>query len=297
MLKYSYMKIIDTTTYFEEKMMMDLRFNILDPYIYKFIVCEARFTHSGKKKEINFNKKDYPKFEDKIIHLIVDNQPEDIIVKEKMSSKELRLNSISRIKYQRNFIMNSLKDFSSDDYVIYSDNDEIPNLDNFDFKSNKEKIIMFNQKLFYYKFNLGLPSLDWYGSKACKIKNLKNIDLLRHSKNKKYSFYRFDTIFSDIKHQSVNLIKNGGWHFSNFKTIEELERKYLNDENHSEYESQGHSMIKIQENVKNRYINYNHKAKKKSNERFNHTKLETIEKSSLPKYLINNLDKYKNWFV
>ena len=46
------MKIIDTTTYFEEKMMMDLRFNILNPYIDKFIVCEARFTHSGKKKEI-----------------------------------------------------------------------------------------------------------------------------------------------------------------------------------------------------------------------------------------------------
>ena len=44
------MKIIDTTTYFEEDLMMDLRFNILDPFIDKFIVCEARFSHSGKKK-------------------------------------------------------------------------------------------------------------------------------------------------------------------------------------------------------------------------------------------------------
>ena len=44
------MKIIDTTTYFEEDLMMDLRFNILDPFIDKFIVCEARFSHSGKKR-------------------------------------------------------------------------------------------------------------------------------------------------------------------------------------------------------------------------------------------------------
>ena len=51
------MKIIDTTTYFEEDLMMDLRFNILDPFIDKFIVCEARFSHSGKKKEIKFDKK------------------------------------------------------------------------------------------------------------------------------------------------------------------------------------------------------------------------------------------------
>jgi len=60
------MKIIDTTTYFEEELMMDLRFNILNPYVDKFIVCESTFTHSGNKKKINFDKKKYPKFKDKI---------------------------------------------------------------------------------------------------------------------------------------------------------------------------------------------------------------------------------------
>ena len=48
------MKIIDTTTFFEEHLMMDLRFNILDPFVDKFVVCEARFSHSGKEKEITF---------------------------------------------------------------------------------------------------------------------------------------------------------------------------------------------------------------------------------------------------
>jgi beta-1,4-mannosyl-glycoprotein beta-1,4-N-acetylglucosaminyltransferase len=289
------MKIIDTTTYFEEKMMMELRFNILSPFIDKFIVCESRYSHSGKEKDIKFNKSDFPEFENKIIHLVLDKEPKEIIKKNSLNTSELRMNSIYRIKEQRNYIGNVLKDFSNDDYVIYSDNDEIPNLENFDFKENKEKIIIFKQKLFYYKFNLTLPNVDWYGSKACKLKDLKNIDLLRAIKNKKYPFYRVDTFFSDIKYQSINLVSNGGWHFSNLKSIEELERKFLNDENHSEYELQGHNIDRIRENIKNRSIDYNHNAKKDSSDRFSPTKLQFTDIDILPSYLKINLDKYKDW--
>ena len=290
------MKIIDTTTYFEEKMMMDIRLNILNPFVDKFIVCESRYSHSGKEKDIKFNKKDFPQFEEKITHLILDKEPSDIIKKDNLNTLELRLNSISRIKEQRNFIGNSLKDYSSEDYVVYSDNDEIPNLEQFDLRKNRKKIVIFNQKLFYYKFNLSLPNIDWFGSKACKIKNLKNIDLLRAIKNKKYQFYRFDTCFSDIKHQSVNIVLDGGWHFSNLKSVEELERKYLNDENHSEYEAQGHTIDRIKENIKNKSIDYNHQAKQDSADRFNSTKLQLIDLEILPNYIKQNLDKYKEWF-
>ena len=195
------MKIIDTTTYFEEKLMMEIRLNILDPFVDEFIVSEARFSHSGNEKEIKFNKKDYPKFENKIKHLIVDKEPSEVIKKKRLSTEELRLNSIYRIREQRNYIKNSLKDYSSDDYIIHSDNDEIPNLGKFNLQKNNKRIVIFNQKLFYYKFNLTLPSVEWFGSKACKLKDLKNIDLLRATKNKKYPFYRIDTFFqtSNIK--------------------------------------------------------------------------------------------------
>ena len=289
------MKIIDTTTYFEEKLMMNLRFNILNPYVDNFIVCEARFTHSGKSKDINFIKKDYPEFEHKITHLIIDNEPIDIIKKNKLNPYDLRLNSIARIRAQRDYITESLKDYSSDDYIIYSDNDEIPNLEFFDFNKNKEKIILFKQKLFYYKFNLLLPNVDWYGSKACKIKDLKSIDLLRAIKNKKYDFFRIDILFSNLKYRSVNIINDGGWHFSNLKNIEELERKYLNDENHAEYETLGHSINKIKNNLKNKTIDYDHSAKKNASTRFNSTKLETIKISLLPKFIQTNKDNYIDW--
>ena len=44
------MKIFDCTTFYSEHMMMDLRFNILNQFVHKFIVVESNFSHSGKKK-------------------------------------------------------------------------------------------------------------------------------------------------------------------------------------------------------------------------------------------------------
>ena len=289
------MKIIDTTTYFEEDLVMNLRFNILNSYVDKFIVSEARFTHSGNEKDIKFDKEKFPNFTDKIIHIVIDKEPSEIIKKNSLSTREKRFNSIQRIKAQRDYIIKYLEPFSKDDYIIHSDNDEIPNLKNIDFKLNKKKYVIFNQKMFYYKLNLSLPNLNWFGSKACKIKNLKSIDQLRSLKNKIYPFYRLDTIFSDIKHQSLKIIENGGWHFSNLKTLDELERKYLNDENHAEYQAQGFTKNRIIENLTKKTIDYNHSAKKNSPDRFKSTKLEKIDMNILPDYILKNINSYQDW--
>ena len=291
------MKIIDTTTFFEEKMIMDIRFNILNPYVDKFIVCESLYTHSGKKKNINFNVNDYPKFKNKIIHIILENEPVDLINSEDLNAQDKRLNSIIRIRSQRNYIKKFLKEFSPDDYIIHSDNDEIPNLENFDLRTVKKKFVIFKQKIFYYKLNLSLPNLDWFGSKACKLKYLRSVDFLRNIKNREYSFLRIDTLFSDNKQNSVELVKNGGWHFSNLKTYEDLEKKYLNDENHAEYELQNSSIQKIQDNVERKVIPYNYQAKKDSLDRFNETNLTKVDTDILPEYIKKNINIFKEWII
>ena len=188
------MKIIDCTTFFEEHLMMEVRFNVLNQYIDKFIICEAKFSHSGIKKKINFNSNHYPKFKDKIIHIIMDIDPclNKNFYKKNLSERE---KSIIRIAEQRNFISNYLSDFSNEDVVIHSDNDEIPDLSKVNLKKINNQIVIFQQKLFYYKFNLLYSNFFWFGSKACKIKYLKSFDWLRNIKNKKYSFFRLDTIF------------------------------------------------------------------------------------------------------
>ena len=51
------MKVFDCTAYFDEELLMDIRFNILNNHVSKFIVVESRYSHSGKKKKLNFNLK------------------------------------------------------------------------------------------------------------------------------------------------------------------------------------------------------------------------------------------------
>ena len=292
------MRVFDTTTFFEEKLMMDLRFNILDPFVDKFIVCEATFSHSGKEKEIKFDKKDFPKFQDKIVHIIMDKDPIEKTLNQNNNSKLLRHNSIQRIETQRNYISKALEDADKNDYIIYSDNDEIPDLSKIDFKSNKARVIIFKQKLFYYKFNLAYPKVDWFGSKSCKVKDLKNISWLRNIKNKKYNFLRLDTLFSQMKYIDLKIIEEGGWHFTNLKTPEELLRKYLNDEMHSEFELKNDDLKAIEYKIKNKFINYDHTLdtkssnEKKQNNRFDLTK---VNLDILPNYILNNLEKYKSW--
>ena len=292
------MRVFDTTTFFEEKLMMDLRFNILDPFVDKFIVCEATFSHSGKKKEIKFDKKDFPKFEDKIVHIIINEDPVEKTYNQNDNSNFLRQNSIKRIETQRNYIGKALEDADKNDYIIYSDNDEIPDLSKIDFRSNKAKIILFKQKLFYYKFNLAYPKIDWFGSKSCKLKDLKNISWLRNIKNRKYNLFRLDTLFSKMKYTNLKIIEDGGWHFTNLKTPEELLRKYLNDEMHSEFELKNDDLKAIEYKIKNKFINYDHlldtksSNEKKQNNRFDLTK---VNLDILPNYILNNLEKYKSW--
>ena len=70
-----------------------------------------------------------------------------------------------------------------------------------------------------------MPDMVWSGTKGCKKKNFKNPQWLRNIKDKKYPIYRLDTFFSEKKYINLKFIDNGGWHFSNIKTPEEIEHK------------------------------------------------------------------------
>ena len=48
------MKIFDCTLYYDEDLILDLRLNILNKYVDKFVIRESKFSHSGEKKKIKF---------------------------------------------------------------------------------------------------------------------------------------------------------------------------------------------------------------------------------------------------
>ena len=149
------MKIFDCTTYFNEPLIMDARFNVLDKYVEKFIIVESTYSYSGAKKEINFDKNLYSKFKNKMQQVIIDKEPDNIIdVANNNEEIVKRMNSIYRIEQQRNEAVKACGNASEEDYIFYSDNDEIPNLEKLDINKIKSKFLIFEQKLFYYKFNL-----------------------------------------------------------------------------------------------------------------------------------------------
>ena len=53
--------------YFDEDMLLDIRLNILNKHVSKFIICEANYNHNGKNKKIKFDIQKFKKFKDKII--------------------------------------------------------------------------------------------------------------------------------------------------------------------------------------------------------------------------------------
>ena len=69
------MKIYDCFMFFDEEMLLDLRLNIMDKYVDKFVITEATYTHSGSAKKLIFDIKKFSKFKDKIIYIFVDKQP------------------------------------------------------------------------------------------------------------------------------------------------------------------------------------------------------------------------------
>ncbi len=293
------MKIYDCTTFYSEHMMLDVRFHVLNDYVEKFIVTESLYSHSGQPKKLNFDINNYPKFKDKIIYLVIDQEPDDLIKIENTKEHQglKRINSLKRIELSYNYMMKATENLANDDLIILSDNDEIPNLNSKQFKQSNKNVFIFKQLFFYYKFNLLYDLMPWFGSKACKKKSLKSFSWLRNLKSKKYSFWRLDTYFNENKLTNLEIIKDGGWHFTNIKTPEELYIKMTNFGHHNEFELSGLTVEDLRKKIDEGVVFYNHFSDQTDQNKWNYDyKLKKINIDLLPKYLQDNSEKFKEWF-
>jgi|TARA_Y100000996_G_scaffold66210_1_gene44750 beta-1,4-mannosyl-glycoprotein beta-1,4-N-acetylglucosaminyltransferase len=286
--------------YFDEDVILDLRLNILNPFIDYFVIVESTFNHKGEKRKLKFDINKYKKFENKIIYLIFDKEPSGIekvfdTDNEGEVSRKLILNAASRENGQRNFISKGLERANEKDLILISDVDEIPNLEKINWNTLKDQIVLFKQDMFYYKLNLRLPDLIWSGSKACRKKYLKSPQWLRNVKDKKYSFFRLDTLFSEKKYINIKFINNGGWHFSNIKTAAEIEYKLKSYLHHREFDLNPISESEIEDIIKNKQAIYDLKVDKKINKIGSGNKLVEHPLNKLPSYILENIDKYKDW--
>jgi len=270
------MKIYDCFSYWDEDLLLDLRLNILNDYVDYFVIVEGNKTWQNNSKKLRFDIQKFSKFKNKIIYIPVEDMPDGN-------------NPYLRENFQRNCITRGLKKSSPDDLILISDLDEIPNPKVLDkFKLNM-KFAVFKQMHFYYKFNMhSTVNPFWYGSRICVKKYLKSPQWLRDLKFKKRPFWRLD------KFRLNNIIENGGWHFCNLKSPDELLYKYQNlCETNDPYI--------FNEKIDLKYLDVEEIKKKiilgddiiGRNEKY-----KVIEiNENFPDFIKKNKDKYKNWII
>ncbi len=269
------MKVIDCITYFNEDVVLDVRLNTLDKFVDYFVIVECAYEHQGKKKIQNFDINKFKKFEKKIIYKFIDELPKNFLEYQKKNHWWIE-------NYQRNYISNLLK-FDKNDFIIISDLDEIPNLENINLEIllKKYEYIFFAQDLFYYKFNnQNLTFKKWPGSRGCQLKNLVSPQHLRNTKfPRKYEFFK--------RYFSKNyVVDDGGWHFSFiFKTNEII--KKIKSFAHKEWNNSFFTdKKKVEERINNNLDLFDRGYVYKK-----------YDQNKLPKYIIENKEKFKEYLI
>ena len=166
MVKLKKSKLLDCITFFDNNFMFQIRYNVLVNYVDYFVVCESLFDHKGNAKKQNFIWRDENKKE-KIKYFLLETPfPQ-------------KTNPWENQAIQREFLLDCTDFADKEDYIFFSDPDEIPKpeiLKKFDLK---KKYGIFLQECFNYKFNLfNKYESPWEGTRVAK-KNLKSIDFMR----------------------------------------------------------------------------------------------------------------------
>ncbi len=282
-------KIYDCFCFFNELDILELRLNILDPYVDYYVLSEASVTHNGKPKSFYFeeNKERFAPFLHKIIHLKVTDTPEQFIVlpvnENPITFDQKCLNDIwgfipltktfnrdneqhyGRDFFQKESIRRGLENCADEDIIISSDLDEIPNPDvlaRLDSFFDHNQFYMFRQDTYYYYLNM-LKEKEWYGSRMGTYGRLKH-----------YSY-------NELRKDKQTIIQDGGWHFS-FQGGKESVKKKI--------ESYCHIDLNTDE-IKNSIAD----NMEKGVDPFFRGKLTKVPvDNTFPKYLLDNLDKYQH---
>ena len=236
--------IYDCFTFFNELDLLELRLHELDDVVDKFVLVEATKTHQKKDKPLYFelNKNRFQKFDNKIIHIVVDEYPNSSV--RETSNWDYERN-------QRNAIGRGLKNCKADDIILISDVDEIPNPSKIVEYKGKAGIKLFRQKMFYYFFNcinasdVSGKNYNWVGTVMIfykdfsKAQHFRDIAIKYTPGNvmnwKARLYYLIKSLENKhLNRKDITFIDNGGWHFSYLGGVEKIISK-IESFAHAEY--------------------------------------------------------------
>lgn len=235
------MATYDCFTFFNEIDLLKMRLHILYDYVDFFVLVELNKNHKGQEKPLFYieNKKMFEKYSDKIIYVSPEYVPQ-------YSADD----GWSIENYQRNCILYGLEKCKSDDIVMISDLDEIPNPDLFKNNINVHfgrKDVSLYENIKRYSYGIAhSKNKSFIRVQQGKINSLEEL-LLSHPvvlKQDLYYYYmnykcnknwygtvvsRFDMMsLPQALRNSINIlpyINNGGWHFSYMGGINSVKQK------------------------------------------------------------------------
>ena len=229
------MKIIDSFIFYNELDLLDYRLSILDEHIEYFILVESTHTFTGKEKPLFYdeNKTRFERFNNKIIHIVVNNFP--------YKFPNINYDSNQQWEneyYQRNCIKLGIEKITSllkdEDIILTSDVDEIPD-PNILIKA-KENTLLFNTQylnrlaldMYYYNlyYRIGEGS-NWHGIKLFTFYAYKNMKITFQQMRVWEHTY------------NVPIIEKGGWHLSYFGDIQFIIKK-IESFSHQEYNNKNY---------------------------------------------------------
>jgi beta-1,4-mannosyl-glycoprotein beta-1,4-N-acetylglucosaminyltransferase len=196
--------IIDCFPFFNELDVLDIRLNILSDVVDKFVLIEASKTQSKLDKPFYFeeNKHKYSKFLDKIIHIKIEDCPNE--------------SGWAMENFQRNCINLGIEklNLNENDIIAISDVDEIWNPNKIDEIKNSlenHKFVSIGMEYFVFFLNLITVDKNWIGTVFTKSSDYHS-HTPQHIRNIK------DDVFS---------LNGTGWHLGYQGGKETVYKKYL----------------------------------------------------------------------
>jgi len=269
------MKVYDCFSFFNELDLLEIRFHELYDVVDYFVLVEATRTFTGNPKHLYYqdNKERFAEFEDKIIHIVVDDMPiTQADLQASLSSKDKEWIESDyqtgdhwiRDRFQRYHIMDGIKDADPDDIIIIEDADEMVRASVVE--DLKTSIVdgsnAIGQALCTGYVNVRCTNMPWWGSKVLRRKFITtpNED-------------RFHT-------PAVRSIENGGWHFNYMMGADAIRYK-IRSFAHSEF-----NILDVMMNVEDRLEKHLDVLGRKY-------QYEVVPlDDSYPKYLLDNQDKF-----
>jgi beta-1,4-mannosyl-glycoprotein beta-1,4-N-acetylglucosaminyltransferase len=265
------MKIVDCFIFYNELDLLNYRLGILNEYVDFFIIVESTHTFTGKEKNLIYdeNKYRFEKYQDKIIHIIVNDLPFQY-PNINFSKNEQWQNEY----FQRNAISRGISELilSNNDIIIISDVDEIPNPTILSqIKQNELDIEIYSleQDFYYYNLNTQIAN-KWYYSKI--------LTYMYYINSKKTC--------NELRLEPYSYLKNGGWHLSYFGDEFFIQNK-IQTFSHQELNTDVFTNI---ENIKNNIVSSSDLYNRNNDIIIN--KISIKENPNLPPNYLIYLNKY-----